>query len=152
MPIADFRTHLWLASVWCSLSMHGKGNNFQWFPCMPTACLVSEDNTIMPIADPYFLSEAQCQKYTLSDLVKQVDHVDPKHTAAKQVVTIGAFCYPMVGHLREKDTPYHPYKRSLYACMPPRTRGIPFCFFRQAVPRECGCANVMMACVQIQLF
>ena len=61
----------------------------------------------------YFLSEAaQCRKYTLSDLV---DHVDPKHTAAQQVVTIGAFCYPMMGHLREKDTPYNPYKRSLYA-------------------------------------
>ena len=115
MPIAELRTHLWLASVWCSVSMHGKGNTFQWFLCIPTACLLSEDNTIMPIADAYFLSEAQCQKYTLSDLVKQVDHVDPKHTVAQQVVTIGAFCYRMVGHLREKDTPYNPYKRSLYA-------------------------------------
>ena len=63
-------------------------------------------NTIMPIADACFLSEAaQCQKYTLNDLV---DHVDPKHTAAQQVVTIGACCYPMLGHLREKDTPYNP--------------------------------------------
>ena len=102
MPIAELRTHLWLASVWYSVSMHGKGNNFQWFLCIPTACLLSEDNTIKPIADAYFLSDAaQFQKYTLSDLV---DHVDPKHTAAQQVVTIGAFCYPMVGHLREKDT------------------------------------------------
>ena len=78
-----------------------------------TSCLLSEDNTIMTIADVCLLSEAaQCQKYTLSDLV---DHVDPKHTAAQQVVTIGAFCYPMVGHSREKDTAYNPYKRSLYA-------------------------------------
>ena len=82
---------------------------------MPTACLLSEDTTIMPITDPYFLSEAQCRKYTLSDLVKQADDVDLKHTAARQVVTIGAVCYPMVGHLRKKDTPYDPYKRSLYA-------------------------------------
>ena len=84
-------------------------------------CLLSEDNTITPIADAYFLSEAaQCQKYTLSDLV---DHVDPKHTAAQQVVTIGAFCYPMVGHLREKDTPYNPYKRSLYPWQGPEDIG-----------------------------
>ena len=95
--------------------MRGKGNNFQWFLCILTACLLSEDNTIMPFADAYFLSEAQCQKYTLSDLIKQVDHVDPKHTAAHQVVTTDAFCYPTVGHLREKDTRYNPYKRSLYA-------------------------------------
>ena len=40
-----------------------------------------------------------------------------KHTGAQQVFTIGAFCYPMLGHLREKDTPYNPYKRSLYALM-----------------------------------
>ena len=115
--------------------MHGKGKNLQWFLCIPTACLISEDNTITPIADPYFLSEAaQCQKYTLSDLV---DHVDPKHTAAKQVVTVGAFCYPMVVHLREKDKPYNPYKRSLYALT---YRGDSF-FFLQAVPRECGPDN-----------
>ena len=109
-----------------SIALHGKGNKFQWFLCVPTACLLSQDNTIMPIADLYFLSEAQCQKYTLSDLVKQVDHVDPKHTTAQQVVTIGALCYPMVGHLRQKDTPYHPYKRSLYALT---YKGDSFLFF-----------------------
>ena len=124
MPIAKLRTHLWLASVWCSVSMHRKGNNFQWFLCIPTACLLSEDDTIMPIADACFLSEAaQCQKYTLRDLV---DHVDPKITAAQQAVTIGAFCYPLVGHLREKDTPYNPYKRSLYVLT---YKGDSFLFF-----------------------
>ena len=149
MPIAELRSHLWLASVWCGVSMHGKGNNFQWFLCIPTACLLSEDNTITPIADAYFLSEAaQCQKYTLSDLV---DHVDPKHTAAQQVVTP---LLPHGGSFKGEGHTLQPIQTQLVCA---HVQG-GFLFFSD---RQCqgsvaltitAFVNLMMACVQIQLF
>ena len=106
----------------------------------------------MSIADAYFLSEAaQCQNYTFSDFV---DHVDEKHTAAHHVVTIGAFCYPMLGHLREKDT-LQPIQTQLVCAHV--QGGFLFVFSG----RQCqvsvaltntAFANLMMVCVQIQLF